>query len=804
MLSSKMRWDVGAPDPDKVRALAQRLNAGPLLAALLAVRGIGPEEAEFFMSEEPAFHDPFLLDGMAPAVERIRRALDGGEYIRVYGDYDADGVSSTSLMVRLLRMLGARFDYYIPHRVTEGYGLHVHSVEKAHADGVKLLITVDTGISAAEQIHRANELGLETIVTDHHEPPERLPEALAVINPKKPGCTYPFKGLAGVGVAFKLAQALLGRVPEELAEYAALGTIADLMPLTGENRGLVKLGLSHLRKTGNLGFLALMRAAGIDRSALSAGQVAFALAPRVNAVGRLESADEAVRLLVTDDAAEAERCARRLDELNRERQELVESTAEEALRQVAMHDDIPDVIVVHSDEWNPGVIGIVASRIVERFFRPAVVIAVDPQTGIGKASARSVPGFHLYEAIRHCSDILEHFGGHEAAAGLSVREDRIAELAERLNRYAAVTLTPEMKVPSLKADAVIEGKDITVESIEELETLAPFGAGHPTPRFVIRGARASGAAAMGKDAQHLKLRLDHSQQEAEMEAIYFGAGGMAPLIGSGARVDLLGELSINEWKGRKKPQLIVRDLCIPHRQAFDWRHLSGRRAADDCWKQWGLEERKAVILVSEQEGVPAEFEARLSDVPVWMRTYEGEWRQINEEAGKTELSDITDAIIASYPFPLHSFRHILEQCPSLERLYAAFGGSPARRGSRADRAALGALYKVMKQQIHDSGPSLCSYVSKRSGAEPSMIRFAVQVFRELELLETGERGELRCPDTPRKRELHESPTYRMELAAAKARRIWDECPSETLYARLLESIDLDDGLQDQHKTEAIL
>lgn len=805
MLASKTRWKVGAPDPDKVRVLQQRLNIRPLLAALLAARGIGPEEAEFFLSSDLEFHDPLLLDGMDTAADRIERAIRGGEYIRIYGDYDADGVSSTSLMVRLMRILGARFDYYIPHRVTEGYGLNIQSVEQAHADGVDLLVTVDTGISAVEQVSRAAELGLDVIVTDHHEPPELLPDALAVINPKKPGCPYPFKGLAGVGVAFKLAQALLKRVPEELAEFAALGTIADLMPLTGENRAIVKLGLERLKATPYEGFVALLRVAGISQKDVSAGQVAFALAPRINAVGRLESADEAVRLLVTDDAEEAAHYARRLDALNRERQEIVEVTAKAALEQAEQPGDIPDAIVVFSDRWNPGVIGIVASKIVERYHRPAIVIAVDPETGIGKGSARAIPGFHLYEALQQCADILEHFGGHESAAGLSVRVERIGELTYRLNEYASRMLTPEMKLPSLSVDAEVTASDVTAESIIELDMLAPYGMGHPTPRFVIRGALSSGVTTMGKDGKHVKIELQGDHPGTGIEAVYFGMGEIAPFISSGARVDLLGELSVNEWKGRKKPQLIVRDMCIPHKQVFDWRDVANTKAADDCWRQWRMEERQAAILTTEREGIRSAFESRSISVPVYMLCYDGNWRHVNEHTAPQEIKSVTDVIMACHPFPLHSFRHILEQCTSLERIYAAFGDSDFTKEYDVDRKALGAVYSAIKEQTHGSEQSLITYVKERTGLKPALIRFAIQVFRELELLEAGEDGNtIRCPEAPQKRELQESPTYRMELEAAKARRLWAGCPSEALYRRLFEAFELEEDFGAERKTEAIL
>ncbi|WP_199617280.1 single-stranded-DNA-specific exonuclease RecJ [Paenibacillus alkalitolerans] len=806
MLSSKARWKIGSPDPAGARALQDRLNIRPLLAALLAARGIGAEEAEILLSAKLEFHDPMLLDGMAVAAERIERAVRDEQYIRIYGDYDADGVSSTSLMVRLMRMLGARFDYYIPHRVTEGYGLHVHAIEQAHSEGVGLLVTVDTGISAAEQVDKATELGLDVIVTDHHEPPEVLPNAVAVINPKKSACPYPFKGLAGVGVAFKLAQALLRRVPEELAEYAALGTIADLMPLTGENRCIVKLGLERMRDSPYAGFRALFRVAGISGKEVTAGQIGFSVAPRVNAVGRLDSADEAVRLLVTDKEDEAETLALRLDALNGERQSIVEQTAAEAFEQVEKFPEPSDTIVVSSSGWNPGVIGIVASKLVERYFKPSIVIAVDEETGLGKGSARAVPGFHLFEALQHCADCLEHFGGHESAAGLTVRIDRLEQFVRRLNEYAERTITPEMKLPSLAADSELSLGDITVENIEELDKLAPYGMQHTTPRFVLRGAVAGSASVLGKDRKHLKIALRGDRTGAEVNAVCFGMGGLAPFISSGARVDLLGELSVNEWKGRKSAQLIVKDLRIPHRQLFDWRGAVTSKAMNDNFLQWGIAQRNAAILVSERDGVPPLFEPWAESMPVHKFQYDGKCEPANAGAARNPtFENVTDMIVACCPFPLHSFRHILEQCASLERIYAAFGERNTGANRLCDRSSLGVMYSAVKEACPAPHNALVETVSRLTGFDIGQAGFALQVFRELQLLEeeAGE-GIIRCPPSPRKRDLRESPTYRMEEEAERARRYWAGCPVETLTRRLLAPLDLLEDQEAEQITEAIL
>ncbi|WP_379134957.1 single-stranded-DNA-specific exonuclease RecJ [Paenibacillus sp. sgz500958] len=575
MLHPKTKWHSPAADSEAIKELARSLSISTVVSSLLITRGIStPEKALAFMSGDgDQLHDPFLLKGMSEAVPRIRRAIQDGEHILVYGDYDADGVSSTALMIFLLRHMGASFDIYIPHRSNEGYGLHNHALDWALQQGVSLVITVDTGISAYSQIEYANSLGMDVIVTDHHEPPELLPQAYALINPKLPDCPYPFKGLAGVGVAYKLAQAMLGaEVPPEWREIVAIGTVADLMPLLGENRELVRSGLGSMKSSGFPGIRALLDTSGVNMSTVNAVNIAFGMAPRINASGRLDHAGRAVALLTTDQPEEATLLAGELDLLNKERQFVVERIVTEAilkLEQRIGEGPVPSVIVLAEEGWNVGVVGIVASKLLERYYRPVIILDIHPETGMCKGSARSIPGLDIHAALTSCSEMLDHFGGHPAAAGMSLHRDDLNAFAAGMEAYASAVLTPEHLVPVLTADAEVAIADLTLQSAVEMDKLAPYGMANPMPRFIVSGAIVKETRTMGQGNKHLKLVL--RQGNDTIEAVAFGKGDLAAVLPSGTVIDVLAELSVNEWNGVRKPQLMLQDLAVPDVQLFDMR-----------------------------------------------------------------------------------------------------------------------------------------------------------------------------------------------------------------------------------------
>lgn len=573
MIERKTRWQL-ASWSEQYEQLAQRLSSQlgipRLVTKLLIQRGYRDQESiEAFLNGTTAMlHDPYQLAGMSAAVARIKRALEHAEQVRIYGDYDADGVSSTSLLYYTFERLGLNFDYYIPHRMLEGYGLNKAAIDKAKQDGVQLIVTVDTGISAYEEVQYAASLGIDVVVTDHHEPPEQLPEAAAVVNPKQEHCTYPFKGLAGVGVAFKLATALLEAPPMEWSGIVALGTIADLMPLEGENRVLVSCGLAQLRKGEHIGFNALAEASGVSIDELSATKVGFGLAPRINAAGRLKHARLAVQLLTTTNEQEAAQLAAELDHLNKERQQIVEDMVIEAelqwqnkLKQAADSNQAePHVIVVAGAGWNVGVIGIVASKLLERHYKPVLVFGIDEETGTAKGSARSIENFDLHAALTECEELLLHYGGHQAAAGMTVEVAKLAELESRLSELAKQWLTEDDWIPKLTIDLACELSEITLETISQLSLLEPFGMSNPSPRVLIRGAALRERKAIGKDGKHLKLQL--KDREHVLDVIGFGMGEYERLLQQNDRLQVVGELSINEWNSLRKPQLQLYDMHV--------------------------------------------------------------------------------------------------------------------------------------------------------------------------------------------------------------------------------------------------
>jgi len=665
MLKAKTRWQLADCDEQLAAELAAQTGLAPLVSKLLVIRGINtPDKVHNFLQPGPErFHDPFLLDGMEKSVHRIRLAIERKEAICIYGDYDADGVSSTSLMFHLLKQLGAVFDYYVPNRFTEGYGLNNEALSRLQQDGFRLIITVDTGISAVEQVEHAKRLGLDVIVTDHHEPPAVLPDAYAVVNPKKPACSYPFDMLAGVGVAFKLGHALLGEPPLHLVDLAAVGTIADLVPLVDENRILAKLGLSRLNRTESIGLKALIRVSGLSDTEISAGHVGFALGPRLNAGGRLETAEAAVKLLTTDDQAEAEACAKTLDDLNRERQELVQNITQEAAEIVRQQDLLANsqVLVLAREGWNVGVVGIVASRLVEMFYRPTLVLGIDPETGMAKGSARSIAGFDMYEALTSCRDLLPHYGGHTMAAGMTLPVENLAPLRDRLNAFAREHLSPEDYIPLTHVDVEMEMDNISLEAVSQLEQLAPYGMGNPTPLILLRDVQATGIRVIGRDENHLKCTL--VGQGSSLDAIGFQWAHVTRHVTPKANYEVVGELSVNEWNGIRKPQLIIRDLAVNHQQLFDWR---GCRDKIEKWKE----------LVGELDCLTVTFRPENGDL---LTEHAGENRQA--------LNQIWPAWAESGEWPAHRGSVILYDLPrrraelqrvlpllhQAERIYCLYG-----------------------------------------------------------------------------------------------------------------------------------
>lgn len=561
------RWELAPPpDPLRVRRLEESLSLPEVLCALLAVRGLeDPLEAKAFLRPLlDTLPPPESLTDLPRAVERIRDAIRIRETIFVHGDYDVDGMSGTTLLARWLRELGGVVVPFIPHRLQDGYDLGPSGIRAAVDAGASLLLTVDCGILAHEAVTQARNAGMDVVVTDHHTPGDTLPDALAVLNPNRADCDYPNRDLCGAGVAFKLCQGLAGsfnRDPEELHPYldlVGMATVADLVPLRGENRTLVRYGLKALARTENPGLRALLRVTGLGGAEITAGAVGFVLAPRLNAVGRLGDPDLALRLLLTADPVEAERLAQEAEALNRERQAADQQTLDEALTSLALEFD-PERdygVVLAGEGWHPGVVGIVASRVVEQIHRPTILVALDGDRGRG--SARSIPGFHLLDAIRVGGEHLERFGGHKQAAGMDIRRDRLPAFKEAFGREARRILETQDLRPLLKVDLEVTLGALTRELYQFLRYVGPHGISNPRPLFLARGvALAAPARVVGRG--HLKLRL--RQDGAVLDGIGFGLARRIPpeVLGSGP-LDVVFQLDENEYRGVRSLQARLKDV----------------------------------------------------------------------------------------------------------------------------------------------------------------------------------------------------------------------------------------------------
>lgn len=760
MLQARTRWRSTDCRQEHIERLVNDLHIEPLIARLLVVRGLtqSDQARRFLFGDESDFHDPFLLHGMETAVNRIQEAIRNRQKIRIYGDYDADGVSSTALMSRVLSYLGADYDYYIPNRFTEGYGLNIPAIQKAIEQGTELLITVDTGISAVEQVDFARSAGLDVIITDHHEPPEILPEAFAIVNPKKPECNYPFKMLAGVGVAFKLAHALIGRVPEEWYELALIGTVADLVPLLDENRLIVKNGLQRINDNPSTGLRTLLRYAGAKDGEITTTSIGFGVAPRINAGGRLDSADEGVKLLLTDQEQEAEHYAHSLDQLNRERQKLVEETTAEAIEAWESRPSTEDdqFIVVAKPGWNVGIVGIVASKLVEKYYRPAIVLSIDSDQGKAKGSARSIEGLDLYQSLSDCKDLLLQYGGHTMAAGLTMSAELVHQLRERLNTIASTQLSEDDYIPISRIDAECTLDEVDLPFVEQLEQLAPFGIGNPSPKWLLTGAKVVEVRTLGKTNNHLKLQLSGQRR---LDAIGFQWAHVSSGIALQSEPQVVGELQINEWNGLRRPQIMIKDISVPHIQVFDWRTKEGD--STDRIQKW------------EQISLQDEFEQKSASV-----IFSSAFRE-NRTDKHVDPYAVRYVAFLDLPERLTEWEASIRQFPNMERAYCIFAKDSSQTlPTVPDRDQFGSLYRIFTSLGQVETNHLAA-LSGRTGLSVVMIRFMMDVFMELGFL-AEEGNTVKVVSSPRKRELTESVLLSRRLERDRVEKLLLHSSSEEL------------------------
>lgn len=566
MLPKIKRWQIAPRVSSLVLARFAERQLNPLIVQILYNRGITtPEQASAFLSPDSLIGNPFQLAGMHQAVDRIHRAIRTGEAMAVYGDFDVDGVTATVLLVQTLVSLGAKVKPYIPHRIDEGYGLNKEALQQLKDQGVRVVITVDCGVRSLDEVAFGKQIGLDMIVTDHHAPGDELPDAFAVINPKQPHCPYPSKELSGAGVAFKLSQALLraetqvplgkSKLPiseEALVDLVALGTVADLVPLTGENRVLVQRGLARLRESERPGVQALLRYAALKPEAIDAGTIGFILGPRLNAAGRLESALRAYDLLSTQYPGEADKLAQFLEETNRERQRLTMEMTAKAREVAALSAESECLLFVIAPEFPEGIVGLIASRLADEFYRPA--FAVHQGAEESRGSARSISEFNVVAALDQCRDLLVRYGGHAMAAGFTVRNENLPALQARLKAIAATELAQIELMPTLNVDAEASLSEMNLKLAEDLAQLAPFGYGNREPVFVSRNLGVREARVVGTD--HLKLTLNDGQ--IVMDAIAFRQGSWLEQLPP--RIDVAYQLEAQVWNGKPRLQLNIKDI----------------------------------------------------------------------------------------------------------------------------------------------------------------------------------------------------------------------------------------------------
>ncbi|GAW99437.1 single-stranded-DNA-specific exonuclease RecJ [Secundilactobacillus mixtipabuli] len=566
MIEAHYDWQVKNVDQPSEAAsqLANSLSIEPMVAQILLNRGYDTEAkaTQFLQPDLSQLHDPMTMHDMEKGVERIQTAVANGDHITIYGDYDADGVTSTSILYETLDQIGANVDYFIPNRFVDGYGPNVAAFERLIENGTQLIVTVDNGVAGNDAIARANELGCDVVVTDHHELPDKLPDAYAIIHPRHPEGQYPFGGLSGAGVAFKVATALLDEIPQEMLDLAAIGTVADLVPLVDENRVLVTAGLQLLSQTDRLGLVALIKEAGIAPERIDEQSIGFGIAPRLNALGRLDDAAPAVELLTTLDEERAEKLASLTEKQNKYRQKLVADISQVALAQAQdeAHRNHPTMLITGKG-WHEGVLGIVASKVVEATGKPTVVLDVNAENGTAKGSGRSVEGFNLFEAFDGQRDLLVNFGGHAAAVGMTAKADQLSQLQAGFDQAAIdQNLADQPKTPLKVASEMAVG-DVSENLYNQLRQLAPFGTDNPVPMFVFKPTAVKNVKAIGADGKHLKFQL--ADQNHQLNAIDFGAGDLAPVLQSAPQqVEVVGQIETNVWQGRTSMQVMVKDLAV--------------------------------------------------------------------------------------------------------------------------------------------------------------------------------------------------------------------------------------------------
>ncbi|MFB7158155.1 single-stranded-DNA-specific exonuclease RecJ [Lysinibacillus sp. NPDC056232] len=743
MILSKKRWQVEHPDAKLVQTLQNDLQLSAIAAKILAARGCETTaDAESLLNmTEASIHDPFLMHGMAEAVARIEHALENGEKILVFGDYDADGVSSTTVMLNVLLDLGADVSFKIPNRFIHGYGPNEALFREAHDEGVQLIITVDNGISGMEPIRIAKELGMDVIVTDHHEPGDELPPADIILHPRIPEGHYPFGELAGVGVAFKLAHALCGELPTQLFEYVAIGTVADLVPLVDENRYLVKRGIEEMRRSLSPWVQAMCEVASAEQAKISEETIGFYFGPRLNAVGRLGEAAPGVELLMAEDNAKAIAIAKQLNTCNSERKDIVKSITDEAIALIESDKKVGEslVLVIAGEGWNAGVVGIVASRLVELYYRPTIVLSLDHEKGTAKGSARSIEGFHLFNELAKNRDILPHFGGHPMAAGMTLSIEHVDELRSRLDTQARACLSEEQLTPVLNIDIPLKMDEISADAIEEISTLGPYGTDFPKPVYVLEDVEISSMRKIGAAENHIKMELTDGYEK--LDSVGFNKGHLHDELTYGIKVSFTGDLQINEWQGRKKAQFMIEDVQTTEWQLFD---IRGIRQTSRWLNTVPKEE--ATFIAFRPETVT--YYQSLIGVPI-----------LAVDPTLSNVEQTNYIVLLDLPQNVQMLEDVLRKTAS-SRIYAHFYMPDSQYFSGLPtREQFSWYYKFLKNRPAFPLNMHLAELAKHTGWPLDALKFMTQVFFELDFVKM-ESGLTTVNVNAPKKALAEAPSYK--------------------------------------------
>ncbi|HDH1195443.1 TPA: single-stranded-DNA-specific exonuclease RecJ [Staphylococcus aureus] len=729
MIKPKYKWKLTKPAEYISDELTSKLKLTPIVKKILESKSIIDEQAiESIISDTDINHDALQLSDMTKTIERIKRAIANDEKILVYGDYDADGVTSTTILVTTLQLLGAQVGWHIPNRFTEGYGPNELAFRNAHDEGITLIITVDNGIQGHNEIKMVQDLGVDVIVTDHHEIGSTLPEAYAIVHPMHPSFNYPFQQLCGAGVAYKLAQALIENVPDYFKALVAIGTIADLVSLTDENRSLVKQGLKVLNDQCPTSVKALLKEAGYNDN-IDEETIGFIIGPRLNAVGRLDDASLACELLMTDDEEEAAFLAEQVEQFNRERKDIVATITEEAMAMAEMKVKNGDLFLLLAKEnWHEGVLGIVASKIVETFALPTLILNIDREQNHAKGSARSIDQVSMFEILSAHQELIAKFGGHHMAAGMTMDIENIESLAEGLNKWMKELSKTTSLDPVKPVDVLLTENDITIKNIRDMNRLRPFGTDFSRPIFEMDDLSVSSVKTIGQQKNHLKLTLG----ESNIAALFWQNGHLEPELQDEQPINILGSVQINEWNGNQSPQLIIQDIAMNEQQILDYRS-----------------KRKSLPFTENDENIVVLIHPK-SDKVNANEYYYGE--EIKQQTDKVVLRDL--------PTSMEDLSNSLQQL-QFSQLYIVlqhnhsiyFDGIP---NMDVFKKCYKALITKQETNIQKEGMLLCQHLS----VKPDTLKFMLKVFLDLKFV-TQEDGLIRINQQPDKRSIDSSKVYQL-------------------------------------------